>query len=64
MICSVGLGFKYQVVPRRNMWDAEPILYWRVKRRGVWTYERARFAIVDRNLIAVEFPTPEVDESE
>lgn len=47
------------------MWDAEPILYWRVKRNGEWRYERARFAVVDRNLIAIEFPVPpEVDESE
>lgn len=47
------------------MWDAEPILYWRVKRGDVWRFERARFSIVDRNLIAVEFPVPPVgDESE
>jgi hypothetical protein len=43
------------------MWEVEPILYWRVKRDGKWSYERARFAIVDRNLIAIEFPTPAID---
>lgn len=45
------------------MWEAEPTLYWRVKRDGVWTYERARFAIVEGNLLMVEFPRFESDES-
>ncbi len=45
------------------MWDVEPTLVWRVKRNGKWRYERARFAVVDRNLIAIEFPIPESVES-
>lgn len=61
MNSSNGLGFKYHEVSPRNMWEVEPILYWRVKRDGKWSYERARFAIVDRNLIAIEFPTPAID---
>ena len=51
----------YHVVSSRIMWEVEPTLYWRVKRNGEWRYERARFSIVDRNLIAVEFPVPTVD---
>ncbi len=47
-----------------NMWDAEPTLYWRVKRGDKWVYERARFAHVDRNLIAIEWPKPPQDEEE
>ena len=50
------------------MWEVEPTLYWRVKRDGKWRFERARFSIVDRNLIAIEFPIPAIawedDESE
>ena len=46
------------------MWDAEPILYWRVKRDGKWVFERARFAHVDRNLIAIEWPSPPTTEEE
>ncbi len=46
------------------MWDVEPTLYWRVKRDGVWMYERARFAHVDGNLIAIEWPRPPVFEEE
>ena len=46
------------------MWEVEPTLYWRVKRNGKWSYERCRFAIVDRNLLAVEFPIPEQTESD
>ena len=49
------------------MWEVQPTLYWRVKRQGVWKYERARFAQVDRNLFAIEFPNPpgnETDETE
>jgi len=25
------------------MHEAEPLLYWRVKRNGVWKFERARY---------------------
>ncbi len=49
------------------MWDAEPILYWRVKRDNKWVYERARFAIREPGIIAIEYPRPpevKVSESE
>jgi len=49
------------------MWDAEPTLYWRVKRDGVWRFERTRFVIMEGGLFAVQFPKPpevKVDESE
>ncbi len=45
------------------MWEVQPTLYWRVKRNGKWSFERTRFTVVDRNLLAVEFPIPESDES-
>ncbi len=45
------------------MWEVQPTLYWRVKRNGKWSFERTRFTIVDRNLIAVEYPIPESVES-
>lgn len=51
------------------MWEAEPTLYWRVKRSGVWSYERARFILNRDRYIIVEPPKPpspgeEVVESE
>ncbi len=46
------------------MWDVEPTLVWRVKRNGKWRYEKARWAIVDRNLVAIEFPVPDYPESD
>lgn len=46
------------------MWEVQPTLYWRVKRNGKWSFERTRFTVVDRNLLAVEFPIPETDETE
>jgi len=39
------------------MWEAVPLLYWRVKHNGKWTYVRAK--IVDGRALP-----PEVDESE
>ena len=49
------------------MHEAEPLLYWRVKRGNIWKFERARFAHVERGLFAIEYPKPpevKVDESE
>lgn len=39
------------------MWEAEPTLYWRVKRDGKWSYERTRFVIRDGGILC-EFPKP------
>ena len=46
------------------MWEVQPTLYWRVKRNGKWSFERTRFTVVDRNLLAVEFPIPDYVESD
>ncbi len=48
----------YHDVSGRPMWEVQPTLYWRVKRIGVWRYERARFAQVQPGLFAIEYPTP------
>ncbi len=50
----------YHGVTPRTMWEAEPTLYWRVKRNGKWTYERARFVLVDgtMSLYHIELPRP------
>ncbi len=36
----------YHGVTPRTMWEAEPTLYWRLKKNGKWTYERAHFVIL------------------
>ncbi len=50
------------------MHEAEPLLYWRVKRDGVWKFERARWASTEIHqtfmVIAIEYLKPEVNESE
>jgi hypothetical protein len=59
--------FMYHVVTPCDMHEAEPLLYWRVKRGNVWKFERARFAQVQHGLFAIEYPNPpevKVDESE
>ena len=40
------------------MWEAEPTLYWRVKRNGKWSYERTRYVINQDYSIVVEYPKP------
>ncbi len=49
----------YHGVTPRTMWEAEPTLYWRVKRNGKWTYERARFVTLAFNEYIIEPPIPE-----
>jgi len=46
------------------MHEAEPLLYWRVKRNGKWKFERARYVV--RNIGFNEYivEPPEVSESE
>ena len=46
------------------MHEAEPLLYWRVKRDNVWKFERARFAQVQPGLFAIEYPRPPQTESD
>ena len=38
------------------MWEAEPVLYWRVKVNGSWRFQKARAASVQPGLYAVEPP--------
>ncbi len=49
------------------MWDVVPTLYWRVKRNGVWKYERTSYVQIEGNLFTIQFPRPpevNVNESE
>jgi len=58
------------VVTRRDMHEAEPLLYWRVRRNGVWKFERARYVSLApsnpnmEHAYLVEPPEVKVDESE
>lgn len=45
------------------MWDVEPIIYWRVKQDGKWTWQKARAAQVQSGLFAIEPPRLKVNES-
>ncbi len=55
------------------MHEAEPLLYWRVRRNGTWKFERAMWIryprhpndLDDDNLIviAAQYPKPKVNES-
>ncbi len=44
------------------MWDVEPILYWRVKKDGKYSWQKARAAQVQSGLYAVEPPRMKVIE--
>ncbi len=56
------------------MHEAEPLLYWRVRRNGKWKFERAMWIRYPRHpndldddnfiVIAAQYPKPEVNESE
>lgn len=51
------------------MWEAEPVLYWRVKVNGKWTFQKARSASLQPGIYMVEPPRllsvgGESDESE
>ncbi len=46
------------------MWDAEPILYWRLKQNGKWTWQKAKAALTPMGLYAIEPPRMKVIESE
>jgi hypothetical protein len=48
------------------MHEAEPLLYWRVKRNGVWKFERARYVRMFDTQFDHEYiiEPPEVIESE
>jgi len=45
------------------MWDVEPVLYWRVKRDGKYTWQKAKAAQVQSGLYAIEPPRLKVIES-
>jgi hypothetical protein len=38
------------------MWDTHPVLYWRLKKRGKWTWQKARSAMTQMGLYAIEPP--------
>jgi hypothetical protein len=46
------------------MWDTQPILYWRVKKNGKWTWQKAKAAMTQMGLYAIEPPVYRGDESE
>ncbi len=46
------------------MWDVEPILYWRVKQDGKYTWQKARAAMTQMGLYAIEAPRLKVIETE
>ena len=50
------------------MWDIEPVLYWRVRQNGKYTWQKAKACRIDRVTYAIESPVPKVieggDESE
>ena len=46
------------------MWEVEPTLYWRVKKKGKWTWVRAQYEILNLGFHHYHVKPPEVDESE
>ena len=54
----------YYHILRGGMWDVEPVLYWRVRQDGKWTWQKARAAQVQQGLYAVEPPRLKVTETE
>ena len=46
------------------MWDAEPVLYWRIKQDGKWSWQKARAAVTPMGLYALEPPRLKVTETE
>ncbi len=45
------------------MHEAEPLLYWRVRRNGVWKFERAKYVSLAHDEYIIE-PPKVVNESE
>lgn len=46
------------------MWDVEPVLYWRICQNGKWSWQKARAAMTQMGLYAIEPPRMKVIESE
>ncbi len=47
------------------MWDIEPVLYWRTRQDGKWSWQKAKVAFVpNMGLYAIEPPRLKVNESE
>jgi hypothetical protein len=47
------------------MWDTQPVLYWRVKKNGKWAFQKAKSAMTQMGLYAIEPPVySEVGESD
>ncbi len=45
------------------MWDCEPVLYWRIRQNGKWSWQKAKAAQVQQGLFAIEMPRMKVNES-
>ena len=46
------------------MWDCIPVLYWRVRKNGKLSWQKAKAAQVQQGLYAIEPPVPKVNETE
>lgn len=46
------------------MWDREPVLYWRICQNGKMSWQKAKAALTQMGLYAIEPPRPKVNESE
>ena len=46
------------------MWDREPVLYWRICQNGKMSWQKARAAMTQMGLYAIEPPRMKVSESE
>ncbi len=46
------------------MWDREPVLYWRISQNGKMSWQKAKAALTQMGLYAIEPPRLNVIESE
>lgn len=46
------------------MWDREPVLYWRICQNGKMSWQKAKAAMTQMGLYAIEPPRMKVNESE
>lgn len=60
----IGTTIYYTLLPR-TMWDVVPVLYWRTKKDGKYSWQKAKVAFVpNMGLYAIEPPVMKVNESE
>ena len=45
------------------MWDCEPVLYWRTRQDGKWSWQKAKAARTEMGLWALEMPRLKVIET-